>query len=233
MKKFSKIVCDRLLYFVYVIKATQPYISTKITLGEVSTDQVVYVGKGKENRAFSHQNEQWYKEGNCVEEFISVQLTEETAFHVESALISTIGLDKLENKVLSLGSQTRLTIKDIIYQYDIDPLVLDAKDSGKSLLVIFEQEKTRPTLDQYDRVTRWWVVNKERAKQIKTILMMNKDTRKIDVVIENIDTIFNDPNDKKRYGFDNPTKTISINSKYLGKWAGHIRINTSNPIQYL
>lgn len=231
MNEFSTIVCERLIFYVYIIRCQKDYTSSK--LGFVPKDTIVYIGKGKNNRAFSHHDEQWFKDGDCIEEFVAIQLTEETALHVESALISLIGLQKLENKTLSKGSQTRLSIKEIKDSLDIDPLILDAKDVGHTLLVIFEPKKTRSVLSDYDSATKWWKVNVNRAKSITTILRMNKVTRKIDAVVENINSCSTDPKNSSRLGFDNPSKTDSPKSKYIGKWAGHIRSTSANPVQYL
>lgn len=231
MNEFSTIVCERLIYYVYIIKCQNDYTSSK--LGNVLNNSIIYIGKGKNNRAFSHRNEQWFKDGNCIEEFVAIQLTEETALHVESSMISLIGLDKLENKTSSKGSQTRRSIEDIKFQLDIDPLVLDSKDVGSTLLVIFEPKKTRNVQSDYESATKWWKVNKNKAKNIKTILRMNKVTRKIDAVVENISSYSDDPNNLKRTGFDNDSRAVSLDSKYIGKWADHIRCTSANPIQYL
>lgn len=231
MNEFSTIVCERLIFYVYIIRCRRDYTSSKLKF--VTKDTIVYIGKGKNNRAFSHQDEQWFKDGDCVEEFVAIQLTEETALHVESALISLIGLQKLENKTLSKGSQTRLSIKEIKDNLDIDPLILEAKDVGHTLLVIFEPKKTRSVQSDYESATKWWKVNVSRANSITTILRMNKVTRKIDAVVENINSCSPDPTNPSRLGFDNPSKTDSPKSNYIGKWAGHIRCSSANPIQYL
>lgn len=232
MKKLPYFVTERIMNYVYIIKNNQAYTSKK--LGLVEKNRIVYVGKGRSSRAFSHNNEEWYIKGDCYIEFVSIKLTEETAFHVESSIISTIGLENLENKVSSIGSQKSYLPEELVREFDIQPLKLNKEDVGKTLLVVYNPKKTsRKKYNEYDSATKWWVLNYEKAKNIKTILRMNRETKKIDVVIENINKISKDELKHNRWGFDNESKDISRNSEYLGKWAGHIRTSSANPIQYL
>ena len=232
INKLPYFVTERIMNYVYILRNNKPYISEK--LGLVEVNRIVYVGKGKASRAFSHNKEEWYINGDCSVEFVAIKLTEETAFHVESAMISTIGLENLENKVSSLGSQKRYLPEELVKEFDIQPLILNKEDVGRTLLVVYNPRKTsRKKYNEYDSATKWWVLNYEKAKNIKTILRMNKETKKIDVVVENISNITKDPLKMKRWGFDNDSKDISKNSKYIGKWAGHIRTSSANPIQYL
>lgn len=234
MRKFSKITCDRILNYVYVIKTRKPYFSESLQK-DIDANQIVYVGKGKDNRAFSHRKRSWYVAGDCIEEFASVQLTSETAEHVESALISIIGLENLENDKSGRQSQMRLTIEEVKDKFDIDPLVLDEKDIGHTLLVVFAPKKGEENIDLYKRASGWWIVSKSKAPLINTILMMHRDTRKIIAVIENIEGFqyLTDSKNKDKCSFYNRGEQLSTNSKYLGKWVGHIRYSSQNPIQYL
>ncbi len=234
MRKFSKITCDRILNYVYVIKTRKPYFSESLQKN-IDINQIVYVGKGKDNRAFSHRKRSWYVAGDCIEEFVSVQLTAETAEHVESALISIIGLENLENDKSGRQSQKRLSIDDVKLKFDIQPLVLDPKDVGHTLLVVFTPKKGEKNVDLYERASGWWIVSKSKAPLINTILMMHRDTRKIIAVVENIERFqyLAGSKNRDRCSFDNANGQLSKNSKYLGKWVGHIRYSSQNPIQYL
>lgn len=230
MNKFSDITCKRLLHYVYLMKAKYDYQSTK--LKEVKAGRVIYVGEGKDGRAFKHGKDEWYKEGDFIIEFVAYQLTKETAQHVESALISTFGLENLENKIAGRQSQKKLSIEGVNDFFDIVPVVLDQKVVGHTLLVIYDSKKERENDDLYESVTRWWRVSKEKSKNITTIVAMDKYSRKVVAVVENINTVTQSLDNESRYAFDNEAKSLSLNSKYIGKWADHLRMRAAYPVQY-
>ena len=231
MRKFSDITSKRLLHYVYIIQAGKDYQSKE--LGEVKAGRVVYVGEGKNNRAFGHKHEDWYKDGECFVELVAYQLTKETAQHVESALISTFGFENLENKRAGRQSQKKLSTKGVQNLFDIIPLVLNEKDLGHTLLVIYDSGIKRETENLYESVTRWWRVNEKKAKKITTIIAMDKTSRKVKAVVENINTVTQNSDNESRYAFDNATKSLSLDSKYMDKWADHLRSTSMNPVQYL
>ena len=101
--QFSQAVCEKIGYYVYVLKNPR-------------NSEIFYIGKGKGNRVFQHlacaletKDEsdklnlirEILNEGKNVEYYILRHglATEKEALEIESACIDLIGLDNLTNKV--------------------------------------------------------------------------------------------------------------------------------------
>ena len=137
MKVFSKAVCEKIGYYVYILK-------------DPRTSTIFYVGKGTGSRVFQHVEgalvsplmsdklnliREIHNEGFSVEHYILRHgLTQEQSFEIESACIDLLGLDYLTNAVKGHNSWERglKTVNEINQHYDakiieiIEPTIINA-----------------------------------------------------------------------------------------------------------
>ena len=130
MKQFSQAVCEKIGYYVYVLK-------------DPRNSEIFYIGKGKGNRVFQHVScaleteddsdklnliREILNEGKNVEYYILRHglATEKDALEIESACIDLIGLDNLTNEIKGHNSweSGMKTANEIVQHYDAKAITI-------------------------------------------------------------------------------------------------------------
>ena len=130
MKQFSQAVCEKIGYYVYVLKNPR-------------NSEIFYIGKGKGNRVFQHVScaldtedesdklnliREILNEGKNVEYYILRHglATEKDALEIESACIDLIGLDNLTNEIKGHNSweSGMKTANEIVQHYDAKAITI-------------------------------------------------------------------------------------------------------------
>ncbi|MDX2074953.1 MAG: hypothetical protein SFZ02_00860 [bacterium] len=166
-KRFSPAVCEKLDYYVYILR-------------DPRNNEIFYVGKGINNRVFAHVEDASreiienarldriraiHADGQKVDITIHRHgLTEKEAFEVEGALIDLLGLPALSNKVVGHHARYRgqMTYAEITAEYDalIIPITIPV-----IFIIINKQYKRRMTDDDLYQATRKnWKIGKRRDK---------------------------------------------------------------------
>ena len=173
---FSQLVKEKLGYYVYGLK-------------DPRNQRYFYIGKGTDNRVFSHIEEALKGRGkkadkiNTIKEIINEGyelepiiirhgLDEDTAFEVESALIDCFGLENLTNIQLGHKSKDRglMGVTDIQLRYDAEKLIVD--DNTKILLVCLNGSyKKGMSEDELYKITKGnWRCTINKAEQCHYVL---------------------------------------------------------------
>ena len=158
--------------------------------------ETFYVGKGKDNRVFSHISAAENRSGE--EEFIddpadpkmsrirailgagrNVEIvihrhgmSEETALEVESALIdaySSLPNSSLANLQGGVGKHQRMMhVEDVFRQYEAKPADIKHK------VILINVNKTAGKMTLYDAVRYCWKINKNRAAKSEYVLAVSR-----------------------------------------------------------
>lgn len=164
---FSPAVCEKIGYYVYILR-------------DPRDNQIFYVGKGANNRVFSHVQDAHstiienarldrirdiHAQGQKVDIIIHRHgLTEKEAFEVESALIDLLGLPHLSNLVAGHHAYERgkMTISEVIAQYDAPAISIDVP----AILIIINRLYRRgmSQTELYEATRKYWKIGKRREK---------------------------------------------------------------------
>lgn len=162
--RFTKDVCKTLGHYVYL------YVDPR-------TNKVFYVGKGVNNRVFSHLNSgvknaiaKTIREIHAAGlepriEILRHGLTDDEAHHVEAAAIELLELDQLDNAVHGHGRVhgPRATWSEIENQFT----AAEASIKERSILLNISgsYQKAATSSQLYDVTRSAWVVNKAKAQK--------------------------------------------------------------------
>lgn len=245
IEKFSPKTKEALGYYVYVYS-------------DPDTKEPFYVGKGKDNRVFSHLDDQ--KESEKVQkindirargkdpiiEILAHGLDEETALKVEAAAIDLIGIKNLTNLQRGHKSSTygkiEVSTLDARYSYE----KLDPKDIIHNIMFIRINKRYRndmSPLELYESTRGFWRLKVENAKKVDYALAVY-DGMVLEVyeIIEWFPalstymerTVTNPERLKERYEFVGRIASEDIQKRYANKSVkDFFAPGESNPIKYI
>jgi len=162
LKSFSKLTKDRLDNYVYALVGPD-------------NNEVFYVGRGKDNRGFQHLKNKAKSESEKTKiiagirargkeprlDIIRYGLNEKTAIEVESAIIDTIGLDKLSNSIRGKDtSKGRTKAEDLNIQ--LGGKHLNIEDINDNVILFFCHNSLAKNNDIYDSTRQFWPLSQTR-----------------------------------------------------------------------
>jgi hypothetical protein len=230
MKEFSQAVCEKLGYYVYVLK-------------DPRNGEIFYVGKGKDNRIFQHiyeadlttnvsdKLERIRDIGNDkVEHYILRHgLTKELSLEIESACIDLIGLDNLSNIVKGHNSWERglKNSNEIVQYYDAKIVTIT---EPTIIITINKYYERFITEDKLYAITRSaWKVSKQRRDNVEYAIASYRGlVREIYKI-----NCWHFKSDENRWAFDGEKAEPEIRNKYINQSLdNYIKKGSQNPIRY-
>lgn len=229
IKEFSNAVCERIGFYVYILK-------------DPRNDTIFYVGKGKGNRIFQHvqcalENEtesdkynlirEILNSGNGVEHYILRHgLEEKLAFEIESTVIDLLGLENLTNSVKGHDTWERglKTVDEVFQHYDAKAVTFEEP----CIIININRLYTRDISAQklYDSTRASWIVGikRDRAKYaIASYRGLVREVYEIEKWQPNGD----------RWEFIGKVAEDKIRDKYLNQsLENYIKKGGQNPIRY-
>ena len=219
------------------------------------TNEIFYVGKGMNNRAFSHLNEK--KESEKVLKITELKKQNktpkieillhgleniETAKKIEAAIIDLLGIGNLTNKIRGHESSEfgRMSIDEIRALYERKPV----KISEPSLLIRINQlfRYTMTPTELYDATRGVWTVGVDREKVKYAFSVYHGIIQEVYEISQwfKAYTTFStlprtlEKTKKHRWEFIGNIAKDKIRDKYLHKSVeDYFSPGNSNPIQYL
>src|SRR5665213_3879816 len=183
MQKFEPKVCEELKHYVYL------YIDPR-------TGKIFYVGKGQDNRVFSHLSD----EEDCekvkvirelrdkgmrpILEILKYGLRPEEALLVESTAIDLLDIEMLTNEIRGHGSSrgTRGRVEDIASALGAEPLVID--DDHPVILINIAKAFRYGMSPQaiYDATRSAWKVGEKRNRARFAFSVYGRIVREVFVI---------------------------------------------------
>ena len=229
MREFSKAVCERIGYYVYVLK-------------DPRTSIIFYIGKGVGNRVFQHVNcaletSNETDKLNLIREIMNQNLevehyilrhglTTEQAFEIESACIDLLGLENLTNSVKGHDSWERglKTVNEVLQHYDAKAIKITEPTIIININKLYKRFMTDE--DLYLSTKQSWVLGTKK-KDAKYIIASYRGLVREVYEIENWYQINN------RWGFNGKIASKEIRDKYLNNsLENYIKKGNQNPIRY-
>ena len=229
IKEFSNAVCERIGYYVYILK-------------DPRNDTIFYVGKGKGNRLFQHVQcalenatdsdkynliREIHKDGKEVEHFILRHgLEEKLSLEIESTIIDLLGIENLTNSVKGHDTWERglKTVDEVFQHYDAKAVTFDEP----CIIININRLYTRGISAQklYDSTRASWIVGtkRDRAKfAIASYRGLVREVYEIEKWQPNGD----------RWEFIGKVAKDEIRDKYLNQsLENYIKKGGQNPIRY-
>jgi hypothetical protein len=230
IKEFSNAVCERIGYYVYILK-------------DPRNDTIFYVGKGKGNRLFQHvqcalenatDNDKYnlireiHKDGKEVEHFILRHgLEEKLSLEIESTIIDLLGIENLTNSVKGHDTWERglKTVDEVFQHYDAKAVTF----AEPCIIININRLYTRGISAQklYDSTRASWIVGTKRDRAKYAIASYRGLVREV-YEIEKWQ-----PNGGDRWEFVGKVAEDKIRDKYLNQsLENYIKKGGQNPIRY-
>lgn len=220
------------------------------------TNKVFYIGKGVDNRVFSHKNEVLENKSNLtslksteIKEILEKKLdikhliirhglTEKEAFLVEATLIDyhNFLFEKLTNEVA--GHQSGFygikTTDELIRQYNAPKL----EQLFHNVIIININKRYLNVKNSnhsiYEATKESWVIREEKTKEIEYALA---EYQGIIIGVFKVNKWYavktQDNKNNKRWGFDGEEASTEIKEIYFNKSIQHIKKKgAANPIRY-
>lgn len=230
MRQFSQAICERIGYYVYILK-------------DPRNMQTFYVGKGTGNRLFQHVDcalssstrtdklshiREILDAGFKVEHYILRHgLSKEQALEIESACIDLLGLDSLTNQVKGHNFWERglKTVDEIIQQYDAIAITITEPAIIININRLYKRFMT--DLELYEATRSSWVIGAQRRKTSKYAFASYRGLVREVYEIEHWNKIEN------RWEFTGRIAKNQIREKYINQsLANYIQKGNRNPIRY-
>jgi len=227
MSGFSQAVCEKIGFYVYVLK-------------DPVNGNAFYIGKGNGNRVFQHIHgaisfptisdklDLIRKIGaENVQHFILRHgLTKEQALEIESSCIDLLGLDILTNTVKGHNSWERglKTVDEVVQHYDAKVITILEPTIIININRLYNRFMTPQQL--YDATRSKWVVGTKRNQAKYAIAAYRGLVREVYL----IDTW--SPNGN-RWEFTGQVASPSVRDKYLNQSLdNYVKKGSQNPIKY-
>jgi hypothetical protein len=228
MKQFSQAVCEKIGYYVYLLK-------------DPSNSSIFYVGKGTGNRIFQHVNcaltspdkseklDHIRKIGvGKVEHYILRHgISQEQALEIESACIDLLGLDNLKNAVKGHNSWERglLTMDEVIQHYDAAIITITEPAIIINVNRLFK--RFMPPQELYNSTRSSWKVSAHRRNSTKYAIAAYRGLVREVYEIEDWKSIGD------RWEFIGTVANADIRDKYLNQSLdNYVKKGSRNPIRY-
>jgi hypothetical protein len=240
---FDSITSSKLGYYVYAL------------LNPI-TDKVFYIGKGIENRVFSHKLEILENKSDSeslkkieikeiLENNLDIkhlilrhQLTEKEAYLLEACLIDyhNFTLTKLTNEVTGHNSEFYgiKTTDELIRQYNAPKL----EELFHRVIIININKKYASSKNSnnsiYDATKESWVISEKKTKELDYALAEYQGIIIGVFKIDNWYAVETDNNKiNKRWGFNGSEASLELKNLYLNKSIAHVKKpGAANPIRY-
>lgn len=226
MTEFSQAVCEKIGYYVYILKDPN--------------NKIIYIGKGKGNRIFQHilgsissplqsdKLEMIRKIGaENVNHFILRHgLTLEQSLEIESACIDLIGLDNLTNQVKGHDSWERglKTVDEVVQYYDAK--VIDISEPTIIININRLYSRFMTPQELYEATRKSWIVGIKREKTKYAVAAYRGLVREV-YQIDNWNSV------GKRWEFTGVIAKPEIRKKYINQsLENYIKRGSQNPIKY-
>lgn len=230
MTEFSQAVCEKIGYYVYILK-------------DPRTSTIFYVGKGIGNRVFQHVAgaltspaisdklnliREIHNASFEVEHYILRHgLTQELSFEIESACIDLLGLDNLTNTVKGHDSWKRglKTVDEVAQHYDAKVITI----TEPTIIININRLYNRfmPPQQLYDATRSAWKVAAHRRNNVKYAVAAYRGLVREVYKIES----WNSNGD--RWEFNGQVAEPAVRDKYLNQSLDNYIIRGSqNPIKY-